>query len=73
MHNDYDTWRQSTVLADCLRELGFDDLAKDALQGKGETVDKYLSIIIKEANKRRNTDIFDRLYFSGLTYGHGGL
>lgn len=73
MYNDYDMWRQCSVLADCLRELGFNDLAMEALQGKGRKIDKYLSIIKKEALKRNKMDIFDRLCFAGLTYGHGGL
>lgn len=73
MYNDYDMWRQCSVLADCLKELGFNELANEALQGKVGTTDKYLSIIKKEAAKLDKTDIFDRLCFAGLTYGHGGL
>jgi hypothetical protein len=69
MYNDYTTWRERAVIADCLRDLGYTELAQKAVTAKQETVEKYLSIIEAEATKRNHGEIIERLCFAGLIYG----
>jgi len=57
------------VLSDCLRQYGHSDLANKLLTStKIGFFDQCLSIIKKEAIKRFDNDVLERLYFSGLIY-----
>jgi hypothetical protein len=62
------------VLADCFHSLGMKKLSQDIMiNTKKGIIDKYLSIIVKEAHKRSNLDVLERLYFAGLIYDQGGF
>jgi len=69
--SDYSTWSTLSTIADALRDLGLKDKADEmmvSLSNKG-IIDKYLSIIIKAADKDKHADVLERLYFAGLIYG----
>ena len=63
----YTNYAERSIIADCLRDLGMHDLAKEAL--KEGQITKFVSIIQKSADKLQHTDVLERLYFAGLIYG----
>lgn len=66
----YSTWKDVSVMADCLRDLKMTNLANDLLKNhsKAGTIDKYLTIILNAAYEERHVDVLDRLHFAGLIY-----
>lgn len=64
-------WNERSTVADCLRDLGMDELAQKAMKPctTQELIKKFLTIIEREANKLKKHDVLERLYFAGLIYG----
>lgn len=71
----YERWSDQSLIADCLRDLGMNELALKVISNSEsvEIIDKYLSIIEKVAKKRKHSDVLERLYFAGLIYSKGEL
>lgn len=68
---DYSTWKERSVIADCLREIGLNTCAKKALDFDTShiIVGRFLDIIVQEAKAANRHDVLEHLYFSGLIYG----
>lgn len=68
---NFETWSDRSVIADCLRSLGLHDYAKKVFLPKAnqELVDKYLSIIVSEAKRKKDRDVLEPLYINGLVKG----
>ena len=68
---DYAIWKERSVIADCLRDLGMPALATEAMYAPANIghIEKFLSIIKKSADKVKHSDVYERLYFAGLIYG----
>lgn len=73
MYNEdpyYNFWNQKMIVAECLRSLGFENLAQHLHKSSGfKEIDEYTKLAEKLAQYHQNTDVLDRLYFSGLIYG----
>lgn len=69
--NDFAIWKERSVIADCLRDLGMDDFAAKAIKPdtQQELIEKFLSIIQIEAYKLKKHDVLEKLSFAGLIYG----
>lgn len=67
---DYAIWKERSIIADCLRDLGLSDLATQLHTPtcNGDIM-PYIHLIQKIADKTKNNDVLDRLYFAGLIYG----
>jgi hypothetical protein len=67
----YAIWNERSIIADCLKDLGFEDLAKKAMQSTTtqELIKKFLTIIEREAAAIKRQDVLEQLYFAGLIYG----
>ena len=66
--SEYMAWVKLSIMADCLRDLGYDLLAQNIMSspinyGK---IEKYLSFLEKKANDKKDNDVLNRLYFYGL-------
>lgn len=73
MNNEsgYTIWSERSTISDCLKNLGMKDLAIKAMKPctTQELITKFLSIIVKEANKLNKHDVLEQLYFAGLSHG----
>jgi hypothetical protein len=71
MSNEYDEWDKRRTIADCLRTLGLNVMADAAtlLTTSSEIINKFLTIIKKEAQIAKRHDVLEQLYFAGLVYG----
>ena len=67
----YTTWNQKSVIADCLRSLGYNNLADQVHKSPpiGNVFHEYIKVTKELAEHSKDTDVLDRLYFSGLIYG----
>lgn len=67
----YEIWNQKSVLADCLRSLGYKKLADQVHKSSpvGNIIDDYAKLTKALAEYSKDTEILDRLCFSGLIYG----
>lgn len=70
-HAEYTQWKERSIIADCLTWMGFNALAKKALDfsTSREILDTYLSIIESAAKLEQRHDVLDTLYFAGLVNG----
>lgn len=67
---DYDIWNERSVVADCLRKIGLTDLASEVhTQPINGDIIKFIHLIQEIAEKNKDNDVLDRLYFAGLIYG----
>ena len=68
---NYDTWRERSVISDCLVDLDMKSFSKVALMNniESETVDSLIDIITTTAKRLERHDVLERLYFAGLTHG----
>jgi hypothetical protein len=67
----YAIWSERSVIADCLKTMGLDIMAKKAIDPETpqEIINRFLLIIEKEAKVAQRHDVLDQLYFAGLIYG----
>lgn len=67
----YEIWNQRVVIHDCLHQLGQVEMAKGVHTADftGDIIGKYINLIKEIAEKNKDNDVLDRLYFSGLIYG----
>lgn len=72
-HEDpfYNIWNQKSVLADCLRALGYKNLAEQVHKSPpiGNILNEYIKVTKELAEYSKDADILERLFFSGLIYG----
>jgi hypothetical protein len=60
---------QMFIVSDCLRRLGYKKLAKLAQQSNHwEFTHDFVMLISREATRREDYDILDRLAYAGLRY-----
>lgn len=64
----YNSWIARSKIADCLRDLGMPDLAKDTMKAttSNDIVKQFLHIIKSKAKMLKRQDVLERLYFYGL-------
>ena len=70
-NEDYDIWVKRSIIADCLRDVGMKDVAKHVLRADKKNlspymIGHYLTIIIRLADKQKNTDVLAYLYRNGF-------
>ncbi len=57
------------IIEDCLKELGFSALAKEAANTQNdEILNGYVKVVEEEASKLNRNDILERLIFGGFIY-----
>lgn len=67
---DYEIWNERSVISDCLRKLGLASLASEVhTQPLNGDIIVYIHLIQEIAEKNKDNDVLDRLYFAGLIYG----
>ncbi len=68
---DFAIWKERSVIADCLVDVGLPELAKEVHNAPANVgiISKYLDIITRTADKIKHSDVLERLYFAGLIYG----
>jgi hypothetical protein len=68
--HDFSIWKERSVVADCLSELGYKQLASFTLKPSVEHnfVQDCINVIKQEANARKDYELIDRLAFAGLIY-----
>ena len=67
----YATWSDRIVIADCLRTMNLNLMAEKAINPNTsqEIINKFLTIIEKEARVAKRHDVLEQLYFAGLVCG----
>lgn len=63
---NYQDWNTISLISDCLKKFGFDELANELY--KTGNIRFALPILVKEASKRQDQEVLERLYFDGLIY-----
>lgn len=68
---DFEMWSIRSVIADCFKDLGLVNIANQAIQipANDGIIDEYVAIIKNEAERKKDSNILDRLYFAGLING----
>lgn len=71
LNNDlgYLSWREDMVIADCLDDLGLNELAKTVNSKTPGQKMEFVSIIQAKARQLQRHDVLERLYFANLIYG----
>jgi hypothetical protein len=68
--SQYEQHDDRWILNHCLRQYGLNDLADNVITTtKIGFFDNCLDILIQEAKKRKDNEVLEMLYFSGLIYG----
>jgi hypothetical protein len=70
---DYDIWVKRSIIADCLTDVGMKELASHVVKPEKRLspymIGHYLTIIIRLADKQKNTDVLAYLYRNGFLQG----